>query len=151
MNFFIKILATFFFVGFLPVAPGSLASALGVGLVYVLNHHAVNYAVIFLVLTLSGFYVCGKMEEMVQKKDPSCVVLDEVVGMMIAFFCLPLTPPVAITTFFVFRAFDMFKIYPTNEFEKLKGGWGIMLDDVMAGLYTNLVLHAALKLKTFFY
>ena len=148
--FFSKLLATFFYVGYLPFAPGSMATALGVALVYYFSQHMASYCFVFLFLSISGFYVCGKMEEIAQKKDPSCVVLDEVAGTMIAFFLLPMTPSVMITAFFIFRAFDMFKIYPAFQLEKLGGGRGIMLDDIVAGLYTNVVMHAALQLKAFF-
>jgi len=92
----------------------------------------------------AGIWASGKMEKLAGKKDPSCVVIDEVAGILIAFFLLPAQWPVIITAFFVFRAFDMFKIYPINRFEKLPGSWGIMMDDVVAGLYTNIVVHVAL-------
>jgi len=73
-------------------------------------------------------------------------VIDEVAGVMIAFFLLPQTWAVMWTAFFVFRAFDMFKIYPGNKLEGVKGSGGIMLDDIMAGIYTNIVMHVALRL-----
>ena len=149
-DFLVKTFSTFFFVGYLPLAPGSMASLLGVGLSYVLSQHIVGYVCAFLFFIIGGFFVCGRMEELQHKKDPSCVVLDEVVGTMIAFFLLPFYPAVIITAFFVFRAFDMFKIYPTDQLEKWKGGWGIVADDIMAGVYTNLVMHAALRLKLLF-
>ena len=85
------------------------------------------------------------MEAMVGRKDPGCVVIDEVAGVLIAFFLLPPVPNVLWTAFFLFRAFDMFKIYPANRFEACKGGTGIMMDDIIAGIYTNLVMHAALR------
>jgi len=80
------------------------------------------------------------------QKDPSCVVIDEVSGIMIAFFMLPMVWPVSIITFFLFRAFDMFKIYPVNKFEEMKGGTGIMMDDIIAGLYTNITMQIAIRL-----
>ena len=64
---------------------------------------------------------------------------------MISFFLLPPTTSVLITAFFLFRAFDMFKIYPVNKFEPLKGGVGVMMDDIIAGIYTFIVMHLALR------
>ena len=85
------------------------------------------------------------MEKQLNQKDPGILVIDEVVGVMIGLWGLPLTWPVAIIGFFLFRAFDMFKIYPINRLEALPGGWGIMLDDVLAELYTNIALHLAIR------
>ena len=95
-----------------------------------------------------GFITSDIVEKVVGKKDPSCVVIDEVSGMMIALFMLPWTPAVVVTTFFLFRAFDMFKIYPMNKLEALGGGKGIMLDDIFAGIYANLTMQIALYLST---
>jgi len=78
------------------------------------------------------------------------LVIDEVVGVMIALWGLPLTWSVMICGFFLFRAFDMFKIYPINKLEAQPGGWGIMLDDCMAGVYTNIILRIALRCAGFF-
>ena len=62
---------------------------------------------------------------------------------------LPVRFPIMITAFFLFRAFDMFKIYPANKFEKLSGGAGVMLDDIIAGIYTNIIMHIALRFVAF--
>ncbi len=80
------------------------------------------------------------------KKDPPCIVIDEVAGSLIAFFMLPMNWPVFWSTFFVFRAFDMFKIYPANILEKRSGSVGIMMDDIVAGIYTNLIMQIAIRL-----
>ena len=104
------------------------------------------YSIILGVLTVLGFWASGEMEDLIKQKDASCIVIDEVVGGMIAFFMLPLTPAVLFTGYFLFRAFDMFKIYPVNKFEELKGGRGVMMDDVFAGLYTNITMQIAIRL-----
>jgi len=103
------------------------------------------YICVTLIVTILGFMVSGRMEEILDQKDPGCIVIDEVAGVMIAFFLLPLTPVVIVTAFFLFRAFDMFKIYPVNKFEQLKGSTGVMMDDVIAGLYTNIVMQFAIR------
>ena len=141
-----KFIATFFYLGFFPIASGSFASIFGAAIALFLRRVPVVYVIFFLIITVLGFLAGGRVEKMVKEKDPSCVVIDEVSGALIAFFMLPATPSVVIATFFLFRAFDMFKIYPANKFEELKGGTGIMMDDIVAGVYTNLVMQIAVRL-----
>ena len=145
-NSLAKLIATFFYLGYFPFASGSFASIFGAALALFLSRVPVVYVMVFLIITVLGFYAGGRVEKMVEEKDPSCVVIDEVSGSFIAFFMLPTTPSVAISAFFLFRAFDMFKIYPANKFEELKGGTGIMMDDIVAGIYTNLVMQIAVRL-----
>ena len=142
---FSRVLATFFFMGNFPVAPGSLASLAGTLLAIALYGYPAVYIVVFLVITVAGFMVSGRVEKLLGQKDPSCIVIDEVSGVLMAFFALPLTPAVVVTTFLLFRAFDMFKIYPVNRFEELPGGVGIMADDLWAGFYTNITMHLAIR------
>jgi len=141
----IEITSTFFYVGYFPFAAGSLASVFGALIYVILQAHLALYICFFILITGLGFYVSGPMERIQGEKDPSCVVIDEVAGVMLAFFMLPLQWPVLVTGFFLFRAFDMFKIYPANLWEKKKGGVGIMMDDILAGLYTHVVMHIAIR------
>ena len=145
-NKFSEIISTFFYAGYFPGAPGSFASALAVLLCFLLHQNTGIYILVFIVLTALGFTESSKMEEIKGKKDPGCVVIDEVSGMMIACFLLPFTWPVVWSTFFLFRAFDMFKIYPGNIFESVGGSKGIMMDDIIAGIYTNITMHIAIRL-----
>ena len=140
----IQLLATFFYAGYLPLAPGSMASLAGAGICILLRSSFNLYLLLFVIISAIGFAVSGKMEKMQNDKDPSCVVIDEVAGSFIAFFMLPATWPVFITAYFLFRAFDMFKIFPANKFESFGGSLGIMSDDLVAGLYTNLIMNMAL-------
>ncbi|MDP8264904.1 MAG: phosphatidylglycerophosphatase A [Candidatus Aceula lacicola] len=143
-NTLVKIVSTFFGIGYAPIAPGSVASVVAGILSVSLFGNMYLYVFVFLVVTIVGFLISGKMEPIVKEKDPSCVVIDEVSGVMITFFMLPKTWPVLITAFFLFRAFDMFKIYPANYFEKKPGGVGIMMDDIVAGIYANFVMQISL-------
>ena len=79
------------------------------------------------------------------KKDPGVVVVDEVVGQWVTLLFLPFTPAVAVAGFLLFRVLDVFKPWPARQLESLPDGWGIMSDDVMAGIYANLLLHAGLR------
>jgi phosphatidylglycerophosphatase A len=140
-----KICATFFCIGYLPVAPGSITTIVGILISFALMGNPVVYAAVTLIVTVIGFVTSGRAEKAIGKKDPGCIVIDEVAGVMIACFLLPATLPVFWTAFFLFRAFDMFKIYPGNKFEGLGGSSGIMMDDIVAGIYTNAVMHLALR------
>ena len=142
----IKTLSTFFYVGYFPAAPGSVASFVGLLGISVLHDYWCVYIAVMIIVTILGFAVCGKAEKIFNEKDPSRIVIDEVAGSLMAFFMLPLTPSVLITAYFLFRAFDMFKVYPVNKFDDMEGSVGIMLDDLVAGLYTNVTMHIAIRL-----
>ena len=81
------------------------------------------------------------MIEKERGKDPGLVVIDEFVGQWLALFCLPRAIAIYIIGFALFRLFDIWKPFPVNRIQSLPGGWGIMLDDVLAAIYTNLCLH----------
>jgi len=149
-TFLIKSIATVFGIGYLPVAPGTWATIAGVALAYFLGRNLPAFTVLLFVLLILGIMASGILEKQLGQKDPGIVVIDEVVGVMIALWGLPLIWPVMICGFFLFRAFDMFKIYPINKLEAQPGGWGIMLDDCMAGVYTNIILRIALRCAGFF-
>ncbi len=101
-------------------------------------------ATIFILIL--GFFACLKAKEVFNLEDPPEVVIDEVVGMLISLMFLPKTLPVIICAFILFRGFDTIKIWPTERLEKVPYGAGIMLDDIMAGIYANLSLQIALFL-----
>ena len=137
--------STFFHIGDFPVAPGSAASAAALVIAFWVHPWPVLYIAVGLLFTVIGFLTAGQVETLIGKKDPGCIVIDEAAGIMISFLFLPMTWPVMLTGFFLFRAFDMFKIYPANKFEAMGGAKGIMLDDIMAGVYTNIVLQIAVR------
>jgi len=141
----VKMLSTWFYVGNIPGAPGTAASAVAVLMAVIFAPNTFLYVLVAIIVTVLGFKVSGRMEEILDRKDPGCIVIDEVAGIMVAFFLLPLTIPVVITAFFLFRAFDMFKIYPVNKLEKIEGATGVMMDDLIAGLYTNIVMQLAVR------
>ncbi len=142
----VKALSTFFYIGKFPMAPGSAASLAGAFLGVIFHQAWVVYGIVFAVVTIAGFTTAGKMEALMGEKDPGCVVIDEVSGILIAFFLLPVNWATFWTAFFLFRAFDMFKIYPASKFEAQGGAYGIMMDDIMAGVYTFAVMQIAVRL-----
>ena len=143
-NVLIKGFATVCGIGYMPAAPGTWATVVGVVIAYYLGGNLPAYSILLLVLLILGIMTSGVIEKQLDQKDPGIVVIDEVVGVMIALWGLPLIWSVMISGFFLFRAFDMFKIYPINKLEAQPGGWGIMLDDCLAGVYTNIILRIAL-------
>jgi len=144
-NSWARAAATFFYLGYFPMAAGSIASIIGGLLALYLQNNLLLYAVVFIAVTAAGFWASGPVEKASGEKDPPCIVIDEVSGALIAFFMLPTTPAVLLSAFFLFRAFDMFKIYPADVFEKRPGAVGVMMDDIMAGIYTNIVMQIAVR------
>ena len=132
--------ATFFYLGKLPFAPGSWGSlgALALWLFLPLSF-SVHFAVI-LILFISGVYSSNKVAEDLADHDPSEVVIDEAVGMGISLFMLPHSLGLYILAFILFRFFDIFKPSFIYRIQNLPEGWGIMLDDVLAGFFTLVVV-----------
>ena len=129
--------------GYAPWAPGTFGSAVGLVLWWLLPHEGpvpvVAVAVVFALGTWSGTIA----ERHFKRTDPSQVVIDEVLGMLVTLLFNPVGWTGAILGFFLFRAADIVKPFPANRLEALHGGFGIMADDGMAAVYSNLVLHLA--------
>ncbi|TLY33145.1 MAG: phosphatidylglycerophosphatase A [Ignavibacteria bacterium] len=146
VSFPIRLLATGLFSGYSPIAPGTAGSMLGVAIYLIPGFEAgAVLAVAIIVTFLLGVYVSAQMENDLGE-DPPVVVIDEVVGMWISLFLLPKTVWVVSLSFLLFRAFDIFKPPPARRLERNKNGWGIMLDDVAAGVYANVAARLVLLL-----
>ncbi len=129
------------YAGYFPFAPGTVGSAVGV-LVDRLLRATVpvwTQGLVIVALTIVGI-VAADIVEKDTHEDPSLVVLDELVGMLLSVFLLPLSLVGLVMGFLIFRIFDIVKPFPCRQSERLPGGLGIMADDVIAGLYTNIVL-----------
>lgn len=137
--------SVFFGVGRLPGAPGTWGSLAALILFYPLARHPWFLAVLTLALSAISIPACTVAEEELGEKDPSCVVVDEVVGMGVSMSFLPQAqlPYYALAAFVLFRLFDIWKPFPWRGLQHLPGGWGIVVDDLGAGLYANLILQAA--------
>jgi phosphatidylglycerophosphatase A len=98
---------------------------------------------ISLIVLLFGIKASARMEQQ-YGHDPSEVTIDEVVGMWISLFLLPKNIFIALAAFFIFRIFDIIKPFPAKKFDSMHGGFGIMMDDVIAGVYANIVLQLVL-------
>jgi phosphatidylglycerophosphatase A len=141
----VKLIITFFYVGYIPLAPGTFASAAAFIIYFPLNtlNHWSFYLGAVILVTLAGVWASGRAEKISGISDPSFVVIDEVAGQLITLFLLPFSWKILIAGFFLFRLFDIIKPYPGRRLEQLHGGWGIMLDDVLAGVYANILLQLA--------
>ncbi len=139
-------IATGAYSGYLPIAPGTWGSAVGVLLWSVLARLSLApYWAVVGVLFILGVISAGAAEKIVDRGDPGLVVIDEVVGQLIALGFAPLHPIAALAGFVLFRLFDILKPFPANWVDNyLHGGLGIMLDDVVAGCYALLVLQLGL-------
>jgi phosphatidylglycerophosphatase A len=136
--------------GYFPVAPGTAGSAVGVVLVVALARLHLERAwpsivlgAVSLVLFSVGVWAAGEAEKFFGRVDPGQVVIDEVVGQMLTFLLIPhATWKWLLGGFLLFRAFDIVKPFPARQAERIPRGWGIMVDDAVAGLYGLAVLMA---------
>ena len=161
-------------VGYLPVAPGTWGSLVGVGL-YLLARGAslalfaeagargwslpplealrtTTVLVLLIGLTIAGIWAASRTEALLARKDPGVVVIDEVIGQLIAFVFVPAEAGAwaIVAGFVAFRVFDIWKPYPVRRLESLESGLGIMADDVLAGLYAATVLSLATSIYLLF-
>jgi phosphatidylglycerophosphatase A len=137
-------------VGYLPLAPGTFGSLVGLGIFLLLTRLTAGATLVAVVLalivavTFAGIWAGTRIEQLSGRKDPGKVVVDEVAGQMIALFPLALVSQwstgLVILSFILFRFFDIVKPYPANRLQELDGGVGIMFDDLVAGVYGAVVV-----------
>jgi phosphatidylglycerophosphatase A len=139
------VIATGFGSGYSPFAPGTAGSLVGLALFWAVHRlplagQAAATALMFAIGVAAASHVARSLGV----EDPGLVVADEVVGMWVSLLGLPLNAATAVAGFVLFRILDVFKPYPARDLEHLPGGWGIMCDDVMAGIYANLLVRIGL-------
>jgi len=140
LNFLIKFFATGFFVGYLPFAPGTAATLLALGIYLLLPKNLSFYLIFIFFSFFFGVYLAGKGEKLFGNKDDRRIVIDEMVGFFVAILFLPATAKFIFLAFLLFRFFDILKFSLIRKLQSLPGGWGVILDDLFAGLFTNLIL-----------
>ena len=128
--------------GYAPVASGTFGTLLGVLLYYFLGRVSLFIFLPFLLVLLPiSFWLSGEAEEILLTKDPGVVVIDEVVGYLVTMISFPYGWKYLLAGFILFRFFDIVKIWPASWFDRSgKRGWGVVMDDVCAGVYANIVL-----------
>jgi phosphatidylglycerophosphatase A len=144
-----KIIASFLYVGFIPVIPGTFGSLASFifyfPLLYTGSWHV--YLVAIILIVGAGIWAAGRVAGESRIVDPSFVVIDEVAGQLITLFLIPFSWAHLLAGFFLFRIMDIIKPFPGRQAENLPGGYGIMTDDVLAGIYANVSLRLLLFLK----
>jgi phosphatidylglycerophosphatase A len=141
-------IATFGYVGYFPIAPGTAGSAAALvlyALVRWLGTPAAELVTITAVLIV-GVWAAQVTERSLQRKDPGIVVIDEVLGMLMTLAFLPLSLGGVLAGFLLFRVFDVIKPFPAGRLEHLPGGFGIMADDAMAGVYGQILMRLGMAM-----
>ncbi len=143
----VQVIATFFGLGYSPFAPGTAGTLGAIVLFYLLSCFSpLVYVLFFLGFTILSIWASGEAEGIFGKTDPGQVVIDEVCGYLVTMFLIPTTPRNIILGFFLFRFFDIIKPPPARRAERLPGGFGIVIDDVIAGIYSNIILQVVIRL-----
>ena len=139
-------IATVFKAGYIPIAPGTVGSIIGLLIFWLIKDYASFTIEMFVAAALffAGVWASTIVEQVLERHDPGVVIVDEVVGMLVALMLLPPTITVMFLAFLLFRVFDIIKPYPARWCEQLSRGWGIMTDDIVAGLYVNVLIHIIL-------
>ncbi len=139
----VKFIATGLGVGYVPVAPGTAGSLLGVGYWWLLTRGSPwTYWLVFVALLVFAVWCAGEAAEALRKPDPSCVVIDEIVVMPLALAGIGTAWWKIALAFGLFRLFDVWKPPPVRQAQDLSGGLGIVLDDVLAAIYAWAGSHA---------
>jgi len=137
MNGLIRIISSGLGLGYFPLAPGTVGTLLGIPIVWLYpNNIFISFALILL-----GVWSSQQGEKLYGEKDSPRIVIDEIAGYYLAMFSLPLNPQYLLVSFIIFRVMDVFKPGPIGKLQSLPGGWGVMADDLAAGLITNMLLH----------
>ena len=142
-----NIIATVGGVGYFPIAPGTAGSFAGLLLCLLLHANTFLYISAFIIFFTIGVISSGIVERGSPQKDPGFIVIDELANIFPVFLFIPLSVKAILIGFILYRVFDIIKVPPMKKLEKLHGGWGIMLDDLASGIYTNLILHILLFTK----
>ncbi|MFD2935756.1 phosphatidylglycerophosphatase A family protein [Spirosoma flavum] len=148
-----KLIATGLGIGYIPKGGGTVASVVCCGIWYLVQPDAVQPGgylffaplLITVIITTVGIWSATVVEQQ-WGKDSYRVVIDEVAGMCLSLLFIPINEKSLLAGLILFRLFDIFKPFGIRKLEKLSGGWGVMMDDLLAGLYTNLLLQGALAL-----
>ncbi len=143
MNHILMAVATGFYTGFLPFFPGTWGSAAAIIPYYFARSLTLpSYLIMLAILFIIGFFSAGAAEKMLNRADAGPIVIDEILGMMITLMFAPAHPFYWLLGFILFRIFDILKPFPVSWFDThIHGGIGIMMDDVIAGLYAMLAMH----------
>jgi len=137
----IKLISSFFYIGYLPIASGTFASIGGLLIFFLFRENSFYLQVITIMVVILGFLTCSKAEKILKVKDSKKIVIDEISGMLLCCCFIPVTLFHTLAVFFLFRIFDILKPFPINRIQALRGSLGVMLDDILAALYALAALY----------
>lgn len=145
----VMFLGTGCFIGNIPFAPGTFGSILGLPVCFFLSKIDLSVALaITVILILFSIWIAHEAEKILQEKDPNTIVIDEIAGLVVTLIGLPFNLFFVAAGFLIFRLLDIFKPYPIRLLEnRLSGGSSIVMDDVAAGIFSNLILRVILLLN----
>jgi phosphatidylglycerophosphatase A len=145
------LLSSWFGSGMVPKFPGTFGTLTALPLLLIMNALDLPYEGIFIIaFILLAVWTADVCSKLLGQNDPGVVVIDEAAGLLVTLFLLPLSGLNIVLAFFLFRFFDIFKPFPIRLIDqKVKGGWGIVLDDVLAGVYANVVIRLIHALMQF--
>lgn len=141
LNFLEKLFGSGFYTGYVPFAPGTFGSLAALIIYFIPGFEQPVIIIPAIVIFFIIGIITGNKFDKFYGKDPSQCTIDEVVGMWISLLFLPKGWWMAITTFILWRVLDIIKPPPARQAESLNGGWGIVMDDVIGGIYTCLFMH----------
>jgi phosphatidylglycerophosphatase A len=141
-----KLIASVFYIGYLPVAPGSLGSFTALFLYFFIKDSPGMMSLGIVSCFILGILTAGRAERVFGSQDSDEIIIDEFTGMLVSLYLLPPTMGYVVSAFLLFRFFDIVKPRPINKLETIGGSWGIMLDDLMAGVYTNVILQLVFRI-----
>lgn len=142
----IKFITSFFYIGHSPFMPGTLGSLGGLAVYFVVKDSHLLHGFAILFLFMLGVIFSAEAERIYKRKDAKMIVIDEACGMLLALFFIPYRGWVVILGFLLFRFFDIVKPPPAKRMERLTGAFGIMFDDIIAAIYTNLILQGIVRI-----
>ncbi len=142
--------ATVFFVGYIPLAPGTWGSLVGVLIYLFLRGNTILHLASVCILFSAGLLVCGKAGEIFGRADDKRIVIDETFAVLLLFLFMPNEPLSLIGGFVLYRFFDIIKPFPTRKLERFPHSWGVMLDDIAAVCYSLVCVYILLLGVKFF-
>ncbi len=145
MSYLLEFIATGFYVGKFPFAPGTLGTLVGIPLVLLLYLDKNVYLFGVIALFFLGWISSEYMVNVKKEEDPEEVVIDEIVGYILSFLFVEPTIKTLAAAFIIFRLIDIYKPFPVNLFENFPGGLGVMMDDIAGGLITAFVLYLLIQ------
>jgi phosphatidylglycerophosphatase A len=142
----VMFLATGFWVGNIPFAPGTFGSLIGLPLCFFLSGIELSVAMVLAFLFIFfSVWIAHVAEKIISRKDPGCIVIDEIAGMLVTLIGLPFNLITVTAGFIIFRILDILKPFPIRVLDKrISGGVGVVADDVVAGIFANFLLRLIL-------